>query len=134
MAALLEHPLARARYRQRKASVQPRFAELRERQGLKRFHRRGLPQCTLNSHCTAWPSNLKRAVGLFGRIMLTRSSNPWPRQAPFSRRLIYAARLKHALLRPLSRVSATGGKISRGWVKSYFDDRSGEVGQNSTDV
>jgi hypothetical protein len=42
MAGLLDHPLARARYRRRQAIVEPCFAELGQRQGLKRFHRRGL--------------------------------------------------------------------------------------------
>ena len=67
MAALLEHPLARARYRRRKAIVEPCFAELRERQGLKRFHRRGLTAVRVEFalHCMAF--NLKRAVGLFCR-------------------------------------------------------------------
>jgi hypothetical protein len=83
MAALLEHPLARARYRRRKVIVEPCFAELRERQGLKRFHRRGLSAVRVEFalHCMAF--NLKRAVGLFCRIMLTRCNFPWRRQAPF---------------------------------------------------
>jgi hypothetical protein len=41
MAQVLSQPAARAKYH-RQALVEPCFAELRERQGLKRFHRRGL--------------------------------------------------------------------------------------------
>ena len=92
MAELLAHSRARARYRRRKAIVEPCFAELRERQGLKRFHRRGLNSVRAESALHYMAFNLKRAVGLFHRIMLTRRRNfPWRRQAPFSRRLIYAA-------------------------------------------
>jgi hypothetical protein len=56
MAALLEHPLARARHRRRKAIVEPYFAELRKRQGLKRFHRRGLAAVRVEFalHCMAF--------------------------------------------------------------------------------
>lgn len=63
MAELLIHPLARARYRRRQAIVEPCFAELRERQGLKRFHRRGLKavRAEFALHCIAF--NLKRAMG-----------------------------------------------------------------------
>jgi transposase len=63
MAQLLEHPLARARYRRRQVIVEPCFAELRERQGLKRFHRSGLTavRAEFALHCIAF--NLKRAVG-----------------------------------------------------------------------
>jgi len=62
MAELLDPPLARARYRRRQAIFKPCFAELRERQGLKRFHRRGVKavRAEFALHCTAL--NLKRAV------------------------------------------------------------------------
>jgi hypothetical protein len=62
MAQLMDHPLARARYRRRQAIVEPCFAELRERQGLKRFHRRGLKavRAEFALHCIAL--NLKRAL------------------------------------------------------------------------
>src|SRR5262249_38334945 len=42
MTQVLSQPAARATYLRRGAIVEPCFAELRERQGLKRFHRRGL--------------------------------------------------------------------------------------------
>jgi hypothetical protein len=62
MAAILQHPLARARYRRRQVIVEPCFAELRERQGLKRFHRRDLKAVRVEFalHCIAL--NLKRAI------------------------------------------------------------------------
>jgi hypothetical protein len=74
MAELLEHPLVRVRYRRRQAIVEPCFAELRERQGLKRFHRRGLKavRAEFALHCMAF--NLKRAVGrLFSLIIFVSS-------------------------------------------------------------
>jgi Transposase DDE domain len=62
MASILRHPLARARYRRRQVIVEPCFAELRERQGLKRFRRRGLKAVRVEFalHCIAF--NLKRAT------------------------------------------------------------------------
>jgi transposase len=62
MQAVLAQPAARAVYRQRKAIVEPIFAELRERQGLRRFHRRGIHGAKLefSLHCIAL--NLKKTV------------------------------------------------------------------------
>jgi len=62
MAEVLTQPAARAKYRCRAAIVEPFFAELRERQGLKRFHRRGLKSVRVEFalHCIAF--NLKKAV------------------------------------------------------------------------
>lgn len=63
MALALEQPRARALYKRRAAIVEPVFAELRERQGLKRFHRKGRAKVAMEFalHCTAY--NLKRVVG-----------------------------------------------------------------------
>jgi hypothetical protein len=63
MAQLMDHLRARARYRRRQAIVEPCFADLRERQGLKRLHRRGLKavRAEFALHCIAL--NLKRALG-----------------------------------------------------------------------
>ncbi len=63
MAAVLGQSAARKEYSKRKAIVEPPFAELRERQGLKRFHRRHLRgvRVEFSLHCMAF--NLKRAVG-----------------------------------------------------------------------
>jgi hypothetical protein len=63
MAQVLSQPAARAKYQRRQAIVEPCFAELRERQGLKRFHRRGLKavRAEFALHCIAL--NLKRALG-----------------------------------------------------------------------
>jgi transposase len=94
MAELLEHPRARARYRRRQAIVEPCFAELRERQGLKRFHRRGLKavRAEFALHCMAL--NLKRAVGrlfwLIFFVFIPRDSGR-RRQAPFSHGLAIGA-------------------------------------------
>ena len=71
MAAVLSHPAARAKYRRRHAIVEPCFAQLRERQGLRRFHRRGLAAVRVEFalHCIAF--NLKKAVGpLFQLLVL----------------------------------------------------------------
>jgi len=92
MAQQLEHPLARARYRRRKVIVEPCFAELRERQGLKRFHRRGLKAVRVEFalHCIAF--NLKRAVRQLLLWIICRDAGPgfgWRRQAPLSRRLTF---------------------------------------------
>jgi hypothetical protein len=62
MVQVFAHPAARRRYARRSQLVEPVFAELKERQGLKRFHRRGLRGARLefSLHCLAF--NLKRAV------------------------------------------------------------------------
>jgi len=62
MAELLKHPAARAKYRRRKTIVEPCFAELKERQGLQRFRRRGMRavRAEFALHCIAF--NLKKAV------------------------------------------------------------------------
>jgi transposase len=62
MAQVFEHPEARARYARRSHIVEPVFAHLKERQGLKRFHRRGLAGARLefSLHCLAF--NFQRAV------------------------------------------------------------------------
>jgi hypothetical protein len=62
MAKVFEHPQARARYARRAPTVEPVFAHLKERQGLKRFHRRGLRGARLefSLHCLAF--NLQRAA------------------------------------------------------------------------
>ena len=94
MAELLEHPRARARYRRHQAIVEPFFAELRERQGLKRFHRRGLKavRAKFALHCMAL--NLKRAVGrlflLIFFVFIPRDSGR-RRQARFSHGLAIGA-------------------------------------------
>ncbi|RPJ52903.1 MAG: hypothetical protein EHM24_33605, partial [Acidobacteria bacterium] len=62
MTQVLEQPRARRAYRRRKAMIEPVFAALRERQGLTRFHRRGLAGVRLEFalHCLAY--NLGRAL------------------------------------------------------------------------
>jgi len=63
MALVLSQPTARAAYRRRAPIVEPVFAELKHRQGLTRFHRKGRAKVALEFalHCTAY--NLKRVVG-----------------------------------------------------------------------
>ena len=56
MIEVMAQPRARARYRARGALVERIFAEIRERQGLKRFHRRGLFAVRADSLCTVSPS------------------------------------------------------------------------------
>jgi transposase len=62
MVAVLQQPRARAKYRQRSVLAEPPFAELRERQGLKRFRRRGLAgvQVEFALHCIAF--DLKKVL------------------------------------------------------------------------
>jgi len=64
MNKVFEQPAARNHYRQRKAMVEPVFAELKERQGLKRFRRRGRVRVAgeFALHCIAY--NLKRVIAL----------------------------------------------------------------------
>lgn len=62
MEQVFQQPAARERYARRSHIVEPVFAELKERQGLKRFRRRGTrgARLELSLHCLAF--NLKRAV------------------------------------------------------------------------
>lgn len=75
MAQVFAHPQARKRYARRSHTVEPVFAELKERQGLKRFHRRGLRGARLefSLHCLAF--NLKRA-GLAVVVLAVRCHSP----------------------------------------------------------
>lgn len=61
---VLKDSRAQEKYRKRKSMVEPAFAEIKERQGLKRFHRRGLLKVRLEFalHCVAF--NIKRASRL----------------------------------------------------------------------
>lgn len=72
-AQVLSRPAARAKYQRRKTIVEPCFAELRERQGLKRFRRRGLVPVRVEFalHCIAF--NLKKALRGAFLIWLTLS-------------------------------------------------------------
>ena len=69
MVRVLAHPAAKLAYGRRRAMVEPVFAELRERQGLTRFLRRGLAGVRLEFalHCLAY--NLKRALRLEGAFL-----------------------------------------------------------------
>ena len=71
MRKVLEHPLAKARSRRRKSMVEPVFSALKDRQGLTKFHRRGLKKVKVEFalHCIAY--NLGRA------IRLERRTNPF---------------------------------------------------------
>ena len=63
MALVWQQPAARARYRRRAAMAERPFAELRGRQGLLRFRRRGTRGAAVEFalHCIAF--NLKWALG-----------------------------------------------------------------------
>jgi hypothetical protein len=91
-AQLLEHPLAHARYWRRKAIIEPCFAELLERQELKRFHRRGLKavRAEFALHCIAF--NLNRTMHLLIIYFRARLGSGWHRRALFSRRHSYRVR------------------------------------------
>jgi transposase len=82
-------PQVRARYKRRAAMVEPVFAELRERQGLKRFHRRGLSKVKMEFalHCVAF--NLKSALRQArrpGAGSPGRGGSAGPRQGCYRRR------------------------------------------------
>lgn len=64
MREVIGHPAAKKRFRYRKAMVEPPFGDLRYRQGLNRFHRKGLKKVRVefSLHCMAY--NLRRAVRL----------------------------------------------------------------------
>jgi hypothetical protein len=114
MAQQLEHPLARARYRRRKVIVEPCFAELRERQGLKRFHRRGLKAVRVEFalHCIAF--NLKRAVRQLAPMDYLPRRGPRFRMAPsgaFIPPPYFPPDLKLLLRKPfIDGLTASGGK------------------------
>lgn len=73
MVQVFRHPAARRRYARRCHIVEPVFAELKERQGLKRFRRRGSRGARLefSLHCLAF--NLKRGVLVVSVLVLR-----WP--------------------------------------------------------
>lgn len=62
MLAVLEQPRARQKYRQRSTLAEPPFAEIKDRQGLRRFHRRGLSGVRVEFalHCIAF--DLKKVI------------------------------------------------------------------------
>ena len=63
MAEVLQQPAALRQWRRRAAIIEPLFAQLRERQRLTRFHRRGLNKVAVEFalHCAAF--NLRKVVG-----------------------------------------------------------------------
>lgn len=65
MAEVLRHPKARTRYRKRAGMAEPVFSVLIHRQGLRRFHRRGIHRARLEFalHCAAY--NLGVAIRLY---------------------------------------------------------------------
>ena len=70
MSEVFKNKKARKKYCQRKAIVEPVFAEIKERQGLTRFRTRGLKKVKteFSLHCIAY--NLKRAISLGGGFYL----------------------------------------------------------------
>lgn len=64
MQKVLSQPAAQEKYRQRQATVEPVFSELKLIQGLTRFRRRGLKKVRVefSLHCMAY--NLRKAVGI----------------------------------------------------------------------
>lgn len=70
MAQVMRHPAARKRFRRRAAIAERPFAELRGRQGLTRFHRRGVAGARVEFalHCIAF--NLRWAIGRADRTLI----------------------------------------------------------------
>lgn len=69
MAKVMSNERAQKAYRRRKAWVEPVYSELTDRQGLRRFHRRGLRGVRLEFalHCLAY--NLRRAIRLLDSLL-----------------------------------------------------------------
>ncbi len=78
MVEVLAQPRARAKYRQRATIAEPPFAELKHRQGLTRFHRRGQRGVRVEFalHCIAF--NLKKALHAPSRFILVLSLLVYP--------------------------------------------------------
>jgi transposase len=70
MAQVFESEMARKMYGRRKAMCEPVYSELRELQGLNRFHRQGLTLVNLefSLHCMAY--NLKRAIRIEAKALI----------------------------------------------------------------
>lgn len=64
MRVVMEHPLARAAYRQRAAMVEPVFADFHQRLNFKRLLRRGLRGAKLELSLTSMAHNLNRMLDL----------------------------------------------------------------------
>jgi transposase len=81
MTQVLAQPAAQRAYGRRRAMVEPVFAQLRERQGLTRFMRRGLAGVRVEFalHCTAY--NLKRTLRLEQARLGLLVALIWTRQA-----------------------------------------------------
>lgn len=117
MAQVLNQPAARATYRRRQAIVEPCFAELRERQGLKRFHRRGLKavRAEFALHCIAF--NLRRrCVGAYLSCLFFRSGSP---------RTVSAGSLRLSLqIHPLTRSTF----FTTPFIDSLLSEVRGKIG------
>lgn len=70
MQAVMRQPAARRRYGKRQAMVEPVHGEMKNIQGLRRFHRRGLPKVRLEYSLNCSAHNLRRFVCLAGRRVL----------------------------------------------------------------
>ncbi len=81
MTQILQNPVAQARYRRRSALVEPVFAGLRERQGLRRFRRRGLRGVAVEFALHGLAYNLRKGQRLAARRRARRAvhsrGGPW---------------------------------------------------------
>ena len=68
MAQVMAQPRAKACYRKRQGMVEPVFGHLLHRQGLNRFHRRGLTKVRLEFSLHVIAYNLRRAFQVMGMI------------------------------------------------------------------
>lgn len=80
MIEVLRHPKAREQYRARKRIAERPLAELKSRQGLRRFHRRGQSGAAVefSLHCLAFNLGLlagKRGTSVIGVVVLARRGN-----------------------------------------------------------
>jgi hypothetical protein len=76
MRTVMEHPAARKKYRQRAAIAERPYAEVTERQRLRRFHRRGLlgVRVEFALHCMAFDLKAVLRTALRGPLFVL----PWP--------------------------------------------------------
>jgi transposase len=74
LAQVMQHPRAQLLYRQRKAMVEPVFADIKERQKFRRFRRRGLAKVRIEFSLHALAHNMRRLVAAVLAVVLNLSA------------------------------------------------------------
>jgi transposase len=96
MATVLNQPAARRQLRRRSAIIEPLFADLRERQRLTRFHRRGLTKVKVEFtlHCAAYNLRKAAAGAAFVLLLFVFIRSIWCRRLVAAVRIIFSFRLR----------------------------------------